>query len=340
LKNLFSFFSTDLAIDLGTANTLIYKDGEIVLNQPTIVAFNEENEIRAIGEEARKMIGKTHKNLRVERPMRVGAITNLEVTEGMLKSFIRMVVKNKPIKRVVVAVPTGINHIEMKAVRDACEAAGAREVHLVAEPMAAAIGAGLDVHGTEANLIVDSGGGTTEVALISLSGINYYQSVKVAGDNLTSAIIDYVRRNHDLTIGETTAENIKINIASAVPMEEEVELEVFGRSLTTHTPDKVILTSEEVRTAISDVVDEMIDGIIKVLENTNGDLSSDILERGILLSGGTSKLIGLDERIRQVTRLFVAQAPEPLTTVVRGVGKVLDEFDTYTDILLKKNRSF
>src|SRR5574344_477966 len=293
----FNLFSNDVAIDLGTANTLIWSKGKgIVLNEPTIVAFDRSSKrIIAIGQEAQAMVGKTHKDIAVIRPMKDGAIADFEIAEGMLRAFIRKVSATwQPARRVVVCVPSGITEVEKRAVRDSCEHAGAKEVHLIAEPMASAIGIGVNVHEPIGNMVVDIGGGTSEIAVIALSGIVADKSIRIAGDELTSDIVQHFKRRHSMLIGERTAENIKCELGSVVPMEEELGIEVRGRDLLSGIPKMIEVSSVEIREALSDSVNQIVEAVLSLLEKTPPELSADILERGILLSGGGALLKGLD----------------------------------------------
>jgi len=338
---LFKLFSNDVAIDLGTANTLIWmKNKGIVLDEPTIVAYDRTTKnIIAIGHEAQAMVGKTHKEIVIIRPLRDGAIADFEITEGMLRAFIRKVSMSwQPARRVVVCVPSGITEVEKRAVRDSCEHAGAKEVHLIAEPMASAIGIGLNVHDPIGNMIVDIGGGTTEIAVIALSGIVTDESIRIAGDEMTEAITQYFRRTHNILIGDRTAETIKCAVGSAHPLEEEIEIEVKGRDLVTGIPKMINVTSVEIREALSEAVNEIVGAVRKLLERTPPELSADIYERGIMLTGGGALLKGLDERLRIETSLPVHVAEDPLTAVVRGTGKVLENLSDYTSVLIKSSR--
>jgi len=334
-------FSNDVAIDLGTANTLIWMKGkQIVLNEPSIVAFDSTSKhIIAIGKEAEAMVGKTHRDIKVIRPLRDGAIADFEITEGMLRAFIRKVSLSwQPAKRVVVCVPSGITEVEKRAVRDSCEHAGAKEVHLIAEPMAGAIGIGLNVHEPVGNMIVDIGGGTTEIAVIALAGIVCDESIKTAGDELTINISKYFRGVHNILIGDRTAEMIKCQVGSAVPLDEELEIEVKGRDLVSGIPKAIRITSADIREALAESVNEIVDAIITLLEKTPAELAADIYDRGIMLSGGGALLKGLDERIRRATSLPVHVADDPLTSVVRGTGKVLENLGDYSSVLIKSSR--
>ena len=338
---LFRLFSNDVAIDLGTANTLIWMKGKgIVLNEPSIVAFDRNTKhIIAIGREAQSMLGKTHKDIKIIRPLSDGVISDFEIAEGMLRAFIRKVSMSwQPARKVVVCVPSGITEVEKRAVRDSCEHAGAKEVHLIAEPMAGAIGIGLNVHDPVGNMIVDIGGGTTEIAVIALSGIVSDISIRKAGDEMTVAVMQYFRRVHNILIGERTAEMIKCTVGSAVPLEEELEIEVKGRDLVSGIPKAIVVSSVDIRDAISEVVSEIVNGVLSLLERTPPELASDIYDRGIMLSGGGGLLKGLDERLRRETKLPVHIAEDPLTAVARGTGKVLENFAEYSSVLIKSSR--
>lgn len=338
---MFKLFSNDVAIDLGTANTLIWMKGKgIVLNEPTIVAYDRSTKhIIAIGHDAQSMVGKTHKDIKIIRPLRDGAIADFEITEGMLRAFIRKVSMSwQPARRVVVCVPSGITEVEKRAVRDSCEHAGAKEVHLIAEPMAGAIGIGLNVHEPVGNMIVDIGGGTTEIAVIALSGIVADESIRIAGDEMTNAIVQYFRRTHNILIGDRTGEMIKCSVGSAVPLEEEIEIEVKGRDLVSGIPKSIIVSSLDIRDALSESVNEIVDAVLSLLERTPPELSADIFDRGIMVSGGGALLKGIDERLRRETSLPVHIADDPLTAVVRGTGKVLENLSDYSSVLIKSTR--
>ncbi len=338
---LFRLFSNDVAIDLGTANTLIWmKSKGIVLNEPTIVAFDRSSKhIIAIGHEAQSMVGKTHKDIKIIRPLRDGAIADFEITEGMLRAFIRKVSMSwQPARRVVVCIPSGLTEVEKRAVRDSCEHAGAKEVHLIAEPMASAIGIGLNVHEPIGNMIVDIGGGTTEIAVIALSGIVSDTSIRIAGDEMTNSIGQYFRRQHNILIGDRTAEMIKCSVGSAVQLEEEIEIEVKGRDLVSGIPKMIQVSSADIREALSEAVNEIVEGVLRLLEKTPPELSADIFDRGIMLSGGGALLKGLDERLRRETSLPVHVAEDPLTAVVRGTGMVLENFTEFSSVLIKASR--
>ena len=339
--NLFSFFSADLAIDLGTANTLIHMKGKgIVLNEPSIVAYDRNTKrIVAIGNEAREMLGRTHRDIRTIRPMKDGVIADFEIAEGMLREFIKKISSNwLPSRRIVVCVPSGVTEVEKRAVRDSAEHAGAKEVHLIAEPMAAAIGIGLDVDAPAGNMVVDIGGGTTEIAVIALSGIVNEESIRIAGDEMNNAIIQFFKKNHNILIGERTAEAIKCEVGSAMPLKEEITIQVKGRDLVNGIPKTTEASSVEIREALNENVQAIVDGVKLTLERTPPELASDILDRGIMLTGGGALLRGLDERLRLETSLPVHVAEDPLTAVVRGTGKVLENLNQYSKVLIKSRR--
>ncbi len=338
---IFDIFSTDLAIDLGTANTLVYMKGKgIVLNEPSIVAFDRNTKkIIAIGNEAREMLGRTHKDIRTIRPMRDGVIADFEIAEAMLREFIKKLhISWMPSRRIVICVPSGVTEVEKRAVRDSAEHAGAKEVHLVAEPMAAAIGIGLDVESPVGNMIVDIGGGTTEIAVIALSGIVNEESIRIAGDGMNSAIIQFFKKNHNILIGERTAEAIKCEVGSAMPLKEEISIQVKGRDLVNGIPKTTEASSVEIREALNETIQSIVDTVKLTLEQTPPELASDILDRGIMLSGGGALLKGLDERLRLETNLPIHVAEDPLTAVVRGTGRVLENLEKYQKVLLTSRR--
>lgn len=336
----FRFFSNDIAIDLGTANTLIYMKGKgIVLNEPSIVTYDvETKKIVAIGNEAKRMVGKVHKELNTIRPLRDGVIADFEMAEGMIKELIKKITSSfMPARRIVICVPSGITEVEKRAVRDTAEHAGAKEVHLISEPMAAAIGIGLDVTAPSGSMIVDIGGGTTEIAVITLSGIANNVSIRVAGDELTDAIIRFFRNNQNILIGETTAEEIKCQVGSVMPLAEgEIRFEVKGRDLVAGVPKYTEASTVEIREALNAPVQQMIEAVKVALEKTAPELSADILEKGIFLTGGGALLKGLDERIRMETGVPVHVAEDPLTAVARGTGKVLEDLNLYRKVMLKR----
>ncbi len=323
-----NWLSQDIGIDLGTANTLVcVKDHGIVLREPSVVAVRAgTNEVLAVGDDAKRMLGRTPGDIVAIRPLRDGVISDFRVTEAMLRHFIKKVNNGRRSNsRVVIAVPSGITEVEKRAVRESAEMAGAREVYLIEEPMAAAIGVGLPVQDAAGNMIVDIGGGTTEVALISLSGIVYSRSVRVAGDELDEAIISYMKRAYNLMIGERTAEDIKIRIGSAAPLPKEMTMEVKGRDLVAGLPKTITITSQEVREAMADPLQQVIDGIRTTLERCPPELAADLVDRGIVLAGGGALLKGLDRLIREETGLPVHIAEDPLSAVAEGTGKALQE---------------
>jgi rod shape-determining protein MreB len=328
---LFGFVSNDIGIDLGTANTLVYvKDHGIVLREPSVVAVKEAtNEVVAVGDDAKRMLGRTPGGIRAIRPLKDGVIADFRVTEAMLRHFIRKVHNRRAMirPRVVIAVPSGITEVEKRAVKESAEAAGAREVHLMEEPMAAAIGVGLPVQEAAGNMIVDIGGGTTEVAIISLSGIVYARSVRVAGDELDEAIINYMKRAYNLMIGERTAEEIKLRIGSAFPMVKETTMEVKGRDMVAGLPKTITITSQEVREAMLEPLNTIIDAVRTTLERCPPELSADLVDRGIMLAGGGALLRGLDKLLQEETALPVHVAEDPLSAVAEGTGRVLSELE-------------
>ena len=338
---IFDLFATDLAIDLGTANTLIYIKGKgIVLNEPSIVAFDKNSKkIIALGNKAKEMLGREHKEIRVTRPMRDGVIADFEIAEGMIRAFIKRVRAGVlSSRRVVMAVPSGVTEVEKRAVRDSAEHAGAKEVHLIAEPMAAAIGIGIDVDAAVGNMIIDIGGGTTEIAVIALSGIVNEESIRIAGDEMNYAIMQFFKRNHNILIGERTAEAIKCEVGSAVPLKEEITIQVKGRDLVGGIPKTTEVSSVEIREALNESVIQIIEAIRQTLERTPPELSADILDRGVMLTGGGALLKGLDERIKMETNLPVHVADDPLTAVVLGTGKVIDNLSDYQKVLIRNRR--
>ena len=338
---LLGVFSNDLAIDLGTANTCVYVKGQgIVLREPSVVAVKKDNrgnnQVLAVGSEAKRMLGRAPGNIRAIRPMKDGVIADFEVTEAMLRYFISKVHNQRRLvrPRIMICVPTGITQVEKRAVKESALSAGAREVYLIEEPMAAAIGANLPIQEPTANMVVDIGGGTTEVAVISLSGIVYSRSVRVGGDKMDEAILRHVKRKYNMLIGEATAEEIKIQIASAYPMGEEKQIEVKGRDLVTGIPQAITITSEEVRKAIAEQVDAIVQAVRQALEQTPPELSADIVERGIVLTGGGALLEGLDQLLREDTGLPIFSVDDPLATVVMGTGVALDNMRTMRDVCI------
>jgi len=336
------FFSNDLAIDLGTANTLVYVKGKgIVLSEPSVVAVStgnrSKNRVLAVGLEAKNMLGKTPGNILAIRPMRDGVIADFEVTEAMLRHFIHKVHNRRTFvrPRIIVAVPSGITQVEKRAVKESAESAGAREVFLIEEPMAAAIGAGLPITEPTCNMVVDIGGGTTEVAVISLKGIVYSRSVRVAGDKMDSAIIQYIKRKYNLLIGERTAEMIKTTIGNAYPDPQNLEtIEVKGRDLASGIPKILSIDSEEIRIAISEQIDAIVETVKIALEQTPPELSADIVDRGIILTGGGALLKNLDRLLREETSLPITVTEDPLSTVALGSGKALDNLEILREVVI------
>ncbi len=331
---LWGMFSNDLAIDLGTANTLVYIKGKgIVLSEPSVVAVHKDEagqrRVRAVGTEAKEMLGRTPGSIVAIRPMKDGVIADFDVTKEMLRYFIRKVHnRNNLVRpRIVICVPSGITQVEKRAVKESAESAGAREVYLIEEPMAAAIGAGLPITEASGNMIVDIGGGTTEVAVISLAGVVYAKSVRVGGDKLDEAIVQYMKRKYNLLIGERTAEGIKIEIGSAHPDDEVRSMEVKGRDLVSGIPKTMTINSTEIREALSEPVNTIVEAVRIALERTPPELAADIVDKGIVLAGGGALLRNLDLLLREETGLPVMAAEEPLSAVVMGSGKVLDELD-------------
>jgi len=336
---IFKLFSNDMGMDLGTATVLVYVKGQgIVLCEPSVVAVDKDTkEVLAIGAEAKRMLGKTPSNIVAVRPLRNGVIADFEITEKMIRYFIQKVHNTKTLlhPRIVIGVPSGITEVERRAVRESALQAGAREIYLIEEPMAAAIGAGIEIHQPKGNMIVDIGGGTTEVGVISLGGMVVSKSIDIAGDELDEAIIQYFRRRYNLFIGENTAEEIKIRIGSVYPLEEELSMEVRGRDQVTGLPKTITVTSEEIRSALMEPVSAIIGLIKDALENTPAELAADLVETGITLAGGGALLRGIDKLISKETGLSVKIADDPITCVVRGTGKYLEELD-----LIKRKRLF
>ncbi len=332
----------DMAIDLGTATTLVYVRAKgIVLNEPSVVALNTSNgTILAVGAEAKRMIGRTPGHIVAVRPLRDGVIADFDVTEKMLRYFIQKVHRRRLFARprVVVCVPSGITGVEQRAVEEACIQAGARAAYIIEEPMAAAIGAGLPIHEPMGNMVVDIGGGTTEVAVISLGGIVTAESIRVGGDELDEAIVFYIKRQYNLMIGERTAEELKIEIGSAFPTEDEINAEIRGRDLVTGLPKTIMVLAEEIREAIEEPVSAIIDAVKTTLDKTPPELASDIMDRGIVLTGGGSLLKGLAERLRQETAMPVHLTESPISCVALGSGKCLEEFDIMKKVLISSPR--
>ncbi len=343
VRRLFSIFSNDMAIDLGTANTVIYaRNKGILLDEPSVVAIRAHtDQVLAAGKKAKEMLGKTPENIIACRPLRDGVIANFKLTESMLRYFIRAVHNDRRTlvrPRMIIGVPSGITQVEKRAVEDSAKQAGAREVYTIMEPMAAAIGAGLPVQEPSGNMIVDIGGGTTEVAVISLKSVVFCRSVRVGGDEMDSAIVQYVKRKYNLLIGERTAENVKIAIGAALldSSMDQQSMEVKGRDLVTGVPKTVTLTSPEVNEALLDIISSIVEVIRVALENTPPELSSDLVDKGIMMAGGGSLLRGLDQLISKETGLPVQVAKDPLFCVVNGAGKVLEELDFFREALLAR----
>jgi rod shape-determining protein MreB len=334
------FFSRDLAVDLGTANTLVYVKGQgIVLSEPSVVAIEKgTNRIRAVGAEAKKMIGRTPGNIVAIRPMKDGVIADFEITEAMLSYFIKKVHNRRGIHRprVVICVPSGITSVERRAVRDSAYGAGASQIDLIEEPMAAAIGADLPIEEASGTMLVDIGGGTTEVAVISLGGIVVSSSIRIAGDEMDEAIAAYVKRNFNLMIGERTAEQTKIKIGSALGGSDTATVPIKGRDLVSGLPKVIEVTYEEIREALNEPISVVVETVKNALEETPPELAADIMERGITLTGGGSLLRGIDELLQEETGIKVQVCQDPLTAVVLGTGKALDEFDRYS-VVLRRN---
>ncbi len=335
-------FSNDLAIDLGTATTLVYVKGKgIVLCEPSVVAVHKDSrggrKILAVGKDAKKMLGRTPGNIMAIRPIKDGVIADFEITECMLRYFIAQVHKGRTLvrPRIIISVPSGITEVEKRAVRESAQSAGAREVYLIEEPMAAAIGAGLPVSAPSGNMIVDIGGGTSEVAVISLSGIVYAQSVRVGGDKMHEAVIQYVKRKYNLLIGESTAEMAKIQIGTAYPEPEIRTMEIKGRDLLSGTPKVLQITSEEMREALTEPINAILEAVKTTLERTPPELAADIVDKGIVLAGGGSLLRNLDVLLREETGLPVTICEDPMAAVALGSGKALDELDLLKEVMIK-----
>ncbi len=332
----FNIFSGDIAIDLGTANTLIYMKGRgVLLNEPSIVARSTHTgEVVAVGNDAKEMLGKTHHDIQTIRPLKDGVIAEFEMTDQMLRGFIRKINLSRIARpNIVICIPSGITEVEKRAVRDSAERANARNVYLVEEPVAAAIGIGIDISKPVGNIVVDIGGGTTEIAVIALNGIVTKQAIRVAGDEMDEAIIQYFKNEHSLLIGPKTAEQIKCNVGSAMPI-DDTTFSVKGRSLIAGIPKTIEISSVEIRECLKDTVDQICQAIKQALEMTPPELSSDILDRGIILTGGGGNLKGLDQRIRVETDLPVNVAEDPLLSVVKGTGIIIENIEKYQEILL------
>jgi len=342
MDSMFSFIGRDMAVDLGTANTLVYVRGRgIVLNEPSVVSINTKTgAILAVGQEAKRMIGRTPAHIVAIRPLKDGVIADFDVTEKMLRYFIQKVHKRsflaKP--RVVVCVPSGITGVEQRAVEEATISAGARSAYIIEEPMAAAIGVGLPVHEPTGNMVVDIGGGTTEVAVVSLGGIVTSQSIRIGGDELDEAIISYVKKEYSLMLGERTAEEIKMAIASAFPTPDEPQAEIRGRDLVSGLPKTILVSAEEIRRAIEEPVNAIVDAVKNTLDKTPPELASDIMDKGIVLAGGGSLLKGLDERLKHETGMPITIADDPLYAVAVGSGKCLEQFEALRRVLISSTR--
>ena len=340
--SILGLFSNDLAIDLGTATTLVYVKGKgIVLCEPSVVAVRKDSRggksILAVGKEAKRMLGRTPGNIVAIRPMRDGVIADFEITERMLRYFIAQVHKGRTLvrPRIIVSVPSGITEVEKRAVRESAQSAGAREVYLIEEPMAAAIGAGLPVSEPSGNMILDIGGGTSEVAVISLSGIVYAQSVRVGGDKMDEAVAQFIKRKYNLLIGERTAEMIKIQIGTAYPEKEMKTMEIKGRDLVAGNPKVLQVNSEEIREALAEPINSIIEAVKTTLERTPPELAADIVDKGIVLAGGGALLRNLDVLLREETNLPITIAEDPLSAVVLGSGKALDELDLLKEVMIR-----
>jgi rod shape-determining protein MreB len=340
LNRILGWFSNDLAIDLGTANTLVYVRGKgIVLCEPSVVAVRKDeqgaNRVVAVGKDAKMMLGKTPGNIQAIRPMKDGVIADFEVAEAMLRYFIRKVHNRRSLirPRIIVCIPSGVTQVERRAVRESAESAGAREVYLIEEPMAAAIGAGLPITEPLCNMVVDIGGGTTEVAIISLAGIVYSRSVRAGGDKMDLAVLQHIKRKYNLLIGERTAELIKTTIGNAYPMEQVETMNIKGRDLVSGIPKTVEINSDEVRESIQEQIDSIVEIVKIALEQMPPELAGDIVDRGIVLTGGGALLKGLDQLLRKETGLPITITEDPLSTVVLGSGKALEEIEILKEVL-------
>ena len=330
--------ANEIAVDLGTANTLVYVKGEgIVLNEPSVVAIEKATgKIKGIGLEAKRMLGRTPEGIIAVRPLKDGVIADFDVTEQMLRRFLKTIIdkhffRMKP--RVIVCVPSGITEVERRAVRDSAETAGAKQVLMVAEPMAAAIGVGLPVETPTGNMVIDIGGGTTEIAVIALSGLISDTSIRVGGDELDQAIVQFMRKNYNLLVGDATAETIKMRVGSAAPGGDEREMEVKGRDLVSGIPKTVRVHSSEIREALQEPIQQIVDAVRRSLEVTPPELASDIVDRGIIMTGGGALIRGLDQLLHQETGLPIHVDEDPLTCVVRGAGRILDDYEKYRSVL-------
>ena len=337
-------FSKDIGIDLGTANTLIFMKGKgIIMREPSVVAVDTRNDtVRYVGQDAKEVIGRTPGSIVAVRPLKDGVIADFDITASMLQIFIRKVCNNSVLARprIIICIPSGVTEVERRAVREAAFKAGAKHVSIIEEPMAAAIGAGLPVAEATGSMVVDIGGGTSEVAVISLGGIVASRSVRVGGDELDNSIIQYIKRKYNLLIGERTAEDIKINIGSAFPLEEEATMDIKGRDLMDGLPKNIQITSEEIREALADPLSMVLDAIRTTLEKTPPELSADIIDHGVTLTGGGALLRGLDQLIEKETGMPVHIAESPLDCVAMGTGRVLDDIDRLRDLLADDAKSY
>ena len=342
MPNNLAFLGRDMAVDLGTANTLVYVRGRgIVLNEPSVVAVNTSTgKIVAVGIEAKQMIGRTPTNISAIRPLKDGVIADFEITERMLRYFIQKIHRRRHFAkpRVIVAVPSGITSVEHRAVKEAGYQAGARRVYIIEEPMAAAIGSGLPVHEPAGNMVVDIGGGTTEVAVISLGGIVTSQSIRIGGDELDDSIISYIKKEYSLMLGERTAEEIKMAIGSAFPLPDEPHAEIRGRDLVSGLPKTIVVSAEEIRKAIEEPVNATVDAVKNTLDKAPPELAADIMDKGIVLTGGGALLKGLDERLKHETGMPIHITENPLTSVAVGSGKALEEFETLKKVLISSSQ--
>src|ERR1700704_5589578 len=342
MSNAMAILGRDMAVDLGTANTLVYVRGRgIVLNEPSVVALNTNTgQVVAVGIEAKRIIGRTPDNITALRPMKDGVIADFEATEQMLRFFIQQVHRRRYLAkpRMVICVPSGITAVEQRAVKEAGYQAGARKVYIIEEPMAAAIGAGLPVHEPTGNMVVDIGGGTTEVAVISLGGIVTSQSIRVGGDELDQAIITFGKKEYSLMLGERTAEEIKLALGSAFPAQDEPHAEIRGRDLVSGLPKTIVISAEEIRRAIEEPVALIVDTVKTTLDKCPPELAGDVMDRGIALTGGGALLRGLDERLREETGMPIHMADNPLDSVALGTGKCVEDFDTLRQVLVPESR--
>ena len=335
-KNFSSIFAGDIAIDLGTANTIVWIKGEgVVLNEPSIVAKKvHEDEIIAVGNEAKEMLGRTHSGIEIIRPLKDGTIADYKMTDAMIQGFMRKIKRSRISRpRIIICIPYGVTDVEQRSVKESAEHANASEIYLISEPMAAAIGIGIDVSKPEGNMIVDIGGGTTEIAVISLNGISAIETIKIAGDEQTEAIVEWFKNQHKLGVGPRTAENIKCSVGSAIRTKGE-QIQVKGRDLVTGIPKTIEISTDEIRQALAETVFQITTAIKKALDKTPPEHAADIIDYGIILTGGGALLKGLDEHIRQKTGLPVNVAEDPLLSVVKGTGMVLEDIKKYKEVLI------